>query len=727
MSENITSAHQWRFFRSGGFDQVRIETVADLRALDQLDLKLWASLACPVQGLEFDERTLQYIDTDGDGRIRAPEILAAVRWALENLADPEVLFNAQDLPLAAINTTTDEGRQLFRSAQHILHNLGKSQATTLTVDDTADLARIFPPDQPNGDGLIPVAMAHDERIQGLIQDVIDSLGAETDRCGEPGISQEKIDQFFEEVTALQAWRAKLHQESEYLKPLGEHSEVAVASYQAVAGKIEDFFMRAQFAAYDSRAEVLMNGSEAELSQLSSQSLHMANEEAVRMPLAQVSAERKLPLVRGVNPAWVKAVAAFRAQVIQPLLGDREELDFSEWQEIQSKLGAHLEWLAEKPVVQVEGIEEARLQDYVENDAKAELQVLITRDKSVEEAAASTLAADKLIRFQRFLVPLLNNFVALRDFYSGKKAIFQTGTLFLDGRSFDLCVLVTDTAKHAALATFSRTYLAYLDCTCKESAEKITIVAAVTAGSAGNLMVGRNGVFYDRKGQDWDATIVKIVENPISLRDAFWSPYRRIGKLISEQAQKMAASKEQAMNDKASAGVSGAATKIESAPGQPAAPAPFDIGRFVGIFAAIGLALGAIGTALAAVLTGFLGLMWWQIPLVFAGIVLLISGPAMILAWFKLRARNLAPILDANGWAVNTEAKINIPFGTALTHLARLPEGSHRSLVDPYANRRRYIWWVLALVIVLGGGIYGVKSGWFSYEEAVLEAELDAAS
>jgi len=31
------------------------------------------------------------------------------------------------------------------------------------------------------------------------------------------------------------------------------------------------------------------------------------------------------------------------------------------------------------------------------------------------------------------------------------------------------------------------------------------------------MVGRNGVFYDRKGRDYDATITKIVASPISLR------------------------------------------------------------------------------------------------------------------------------------------------------------------------------------------------------------------
>ena len=56
---------------------------------------------------------------------------------------------------------------------------------------------------------------------------------------------------------------------------------------------------------------------------------------------------------------------------------------------------------------------------------------------------------------------------------------------------------------------------------------------------------------------------------------------------------------------------------------------------------------------------------------------------MIMAWFKLRQRNLSPILDANGWAINTRARINISFGTTLTQLATLPKGAQRSLKDPF--------------------------------------------
>ena len=73
-----TLGHRWRFFRAGGFDQVRLDSGADLLALEKLDQKLWVALACPTEGLEFDKKTLELIDSDSDGRIRAPELLATL-------------------------------------------------------------------------------------------------------------------------------------------------------------------------------------------------------------------------------------------------------------------------------------------------------------------------------------------------------------------------------------------------------------------------------------------------------------------------------------------------------------------------------------------------------------------------------------------------------------------------------------------------------------------------
>ena len=327
------------------------------------------------------------------------------------------------------------------------------------------------------------------------------------------------------------------------------------------------------------------------------------------------------------------------------------------------------------------------------------------------------SVERLLRYCRDLHLLANNFVSFRDFYTRKgKATFQAGTLYLDGRSCDLCVPITDVGKHAAIATLSRVCLVYCDCVRRGGGEKTTIAAAFTAGDSDFLTVGRNGVFYDRKGQDWDATIVRILEHPISVRQAFWAPYKRLARLIGDQMQKISAARSKAADDRAALQAISATQNMAAGKPAPPPPPPFDVAKFAGIFAAIGLAIGAIGTMLAAVLSGILKLPWWQFPIVIAVIILVISIPSVLLAWLKLRKRNIGPILDANGWAVNARARINIPFGSSLTAAARLPENAERSLADPFAEKKRPWKLVLALAALLAAALalwrQGYLARWF---------------
>lgn len=105
---------------------------------------------------------------------------------------------------------------------------------------------------------------------------------------------------------------------------------------------------------------------------------------------------------------------------------------------------------------------------------------------------------------------------------------------------------------------------------------------------------------------------------------------------------------------------------------------------MGVVAALGVGVGAIGTLIGGLISGFISLGAWM-PLGLLGIILAISGPSMLVAWLKLRQRNLGPILDANGWAVNAKAKLNVPFGGSLTDVAKLPAGADYNPVDPYAE------------------------------------------
>ena len=702
MSEQKKKGYQWRFFRSGGFDQVLIENADDLRHLGELDQKLWSVLACPTSGLEFDTRTLQMIDSDGDGRIRAPEVIAAANWVCTVLKTPDVLFRGVDgLPLDAIASEHPEGAKLAATARKVLAYINKPESDAVAVADFADPSLLFAPEHYNGDGIVPAELATDAGLVQTIGLIIEHFGALEDRSGKPGIDQDRVSAFFAAAQTVVDWHAQATSDPDTVLPLGDATAAAAAVFDGVRAKVEDFFTRCRLAAFDERAALALNPLDTTYAGFALEALGADSEGVLALPLAQVAAGRALPLSAGLNPAWEARIAALRDEVVKPILGAHEALSHAQWRDIAARFDAYRSWLTGKPATPLAALPVDELSALLAGTAQAELTSLIQQDLAAETAAAQVDALERLVRYNRDFVTLLRNFVTLSDFYKGAdKAIFQAGTLYLDQRSCELSLRVFDMGRHAALAPLSGAYLVYCDCV-REGEAPMTIVAAMTGGDADEMMVpGRNGVFYDRQGRDWNASVVKVVEAPISVRQAFWSPYKRIGRMIGNQLQKFAASRDKAVEDRAAAGVADAGAKADAPAATPAAQA-FDIAKFAGIFAAIGLALGALGTALAAVVTGFLSLPAWQMPVVVAGVVLLISGPSMMLAWLKLRNRNLGPLLDANGWAVNTRARINIPFGAALTGVATLPAGAKRSLSDPYAEKQTP-WgsWMFLLIVVV---------------------------
>ncbi|MEK6696299.1 MAG: hypothetical protein AABY98_03965 [Candidatus Deferrimicrobiota bacterium] len=707
------SNHRWRFFRAGGFDQVLLETGADLTSLEALDQKLWVALSCPVSGIEFDGKSLAFVDADADGHIRAPEILAAVQWAGKVLKDPDHLVRRGDrLPLSAIDDGTEEGKAVLGGAKLVLSVLGESEATEISLDDVSDTARIFSQARFNGDGVVPAKSAEDPALAAVIEDIIGSLGGENDRGGEPGVTAETIERFYTEAKTIADWWEAVGKPETH--PFGADTATRYELFRSLKPKVEDYFQRCRLAAYDGRSAALLGPAEADYQKLAATTLRGDTEAVAGFPLAVAAAGKALPLADGLNPVYADAVRRFAVEIVLPVLGNAESLADDGWGTICARFAPYEAWLETKPATAVEKLGEERVRTFLAEDGRTALLDLVARDKAVEPEVTAIVSVERLLRYCRDLHLLVNNFVSFRDFYTRKgKATFQAGTLYLDGRSCDLCVPISDVAKHAAVATLSRVCLVYCDCVRRGGGEKMTIAAAFTAGDSDFLTVGRNGVFYDRKGQDWDATIVRILEHPISIRQGFWAPYKRLARLIGEQMQKIAAARSRAAEDRAALQAISATEKMAAGKPVPPPPPPFDVAKFAGIFAAIGLAIGAIGTMLAAVLTGILKLAWWQIPIAIAAIMLAISLPSVLLAWLKLRQRNLGPILDANGWAVNARAKINIPFGTSLTAVARLPENAERSLVDPFAEKKSPWKPYLVLAALLAAALVLWRQGYFA--------------
>ncbi len=698
----MASSHTWNFFRAGDFDQVQLDSGADLLALKELDQKLWVALSCPTRGIEFDARTLDLIDADADAHVRANEVLAAIAWAGKLLKNADLLVEgSESLALADIDDSSEEGRQVLASARHILKSLGRADATAISLADMADIERFVAGLEFNGDGIICAGKIRDAGLRATVEDIIKCDGSAADLSGEIGINQDLAGKFFAEAVAYAGWQAKGESDAAILL-LGEKTQAAAAVFHAVKDKVSDYFTRCQLAAYDARAAVPLSRSAEDYQQLAAQNLSAQSKEVANFPLATIEADKPLSLASGINPAWQGKLDALREQVVTPLLGNKKSLNAQDWAALCARFAAFETWQAEKPASSVEQLGIARIREILGSGHKAAIDGLIARDKAVKAEVKATRSVERLLRYNRDLFKLVNNFVSFRNFYTGRdKAIFQVGTLYLDGRSCELCVRVEDVNRHAMFAGMSGLYLAYCDCARNGGTEKMSIAAAFTAGDSDFLTAGRNGIFYDRKGRDWNASIVRIIDHPISIRQAFWSPYKKLIRMIGEQTQKLAASQASSVEDKMLKAVVDSSKPAVAAPAAPPRQ-PFDVGKFAGIFAAIGLAVGAIGGILASIVSGVLGLKLWQMPFALFGLMLLVSGPAMVLAWLKLKKRNLGPILDASGWAINARVRINIPFGTLLTGMAELPEGAQRSLVDPFAEKKPL--WPYYVLVAAGIGV-----------------------
>ena len=368
-----------------------------------------------------------------------------------------------------------------------------------------------------------------------------------------------------------------------------------------------------------------------------------------MPLVSEEPDKDLPLKDHLNPKHLEAILDFAAKCVTPLLGEKDRLARLEYKAVKAKFAAYRDWVSSKPVMNA--------------DANGKL---------VEE--------ERLLRYKLHMGEFLENYVTMDRLYSEKDyAIFQTGVLRIDGREMNLCFHVESEAAHSALSEKSHCCVIYLKLTRKNEAAERNICAVVTAGTVGALYVGRNGVFYDRDGKDWGAVITKVVESQVSLLEAFWAPWKKIGEGIGAAVKKF-------LGDKQASATASVQKGTESTQAGGAAMASS--------VAAIGIGVGMVGAAFASIMAAVSSMTAWEIALSIFAIILIVSLPSVILTWFKLRRRDLGAILNASGWAVNREIRFSMKRARGFTKCAPNP-----------------LWWVylVAAVLIIAALMAG---GWY---------------
>ena len=683
--------HKWTFTRIGGVDQVVLKTGEDIAHLGDLDQKLWAVLTMPAaQHLMKD--ALHCLDADKDGRIRVPDILRTVEELKAALGSLDPIFEQSDT--ISPPQLADEGLKaaLFKVNEIIAR---QEKAASVDLADINKAIEQFSKLPLNGDGVVTPESANDLGLRTIIATLVSAGYAVFDASREQGIDTAVVERFLSDARAYLAWLEEPKKNPELL-PAGERSDEALSLFGEIRARLDDYFRRCKIMGLAGE-KAATNDLEAAFSSILSQMVPPDSEALKALPLAFPNGDGLLRIDGPLHPEYEKKVRAFFALTEFP---GQSVVSQPEWEGLSERFKAYEAWQSLKPAVHVETIDAATLAVLVESKEFDVIAALIEADKKMGEMALQLEKLRVTALLKRDFLQILKNFVNLDNFYRKRRGIFQSGRLFLDSREIELCIDVTNPATHALSAGLSSTYLVYCDLTRKDGVKK-SISAALTAGDADDIFVGRNGIFYDSENNDWDAVITKVVVQPISIREAFFSPYKWFVRTLEEMAMKRAAAAEaESMNKmKDSAGKAASVKAGEPAGGALPAPKKVDVGTV----AAIGVALGSIGAMVTGIIGIFFGMGIWM-PIGMVGIILLISGPSMLLAYMKLRKRNIGPLLNAEGWAVNGKLKINVPFGKALSHLSVLPAGSSRELQDPFAAKespwKLYIYGALVIIVLL---------------------------
>ena len=670
MHSSSTSA---RFTRTGRAYQLDIATAADLRHALDLDEARWVATSAPIDTLHLNAVFLKLVDSDHDGRIKPRELKDAIRWCLEVLCDFRSLdAGDESLALASINPRAEDGKRAHAAATELLLDHADEAATYISLDHVRQVRRQIECLAVSETGIVLPQATDDPTVRQFVEDLVATVGGVEHPSGATGLDEAHVSQFLLTAEAYLAWDAQGRPSDENrateILPLGPATAAAFAALAGVREKIDQYFAQCEAVTLDDRLVDRITGT------IDDDHTDFANLTDLRTllqraPLSRPCAERTLRFDEPINPCYADSIACLREQVVRPMLGNSDQLTHQQWQQTKQTFATYERWLSDPRGAELTPLGPEKIRHYLDARTADAVRDLIAQSQQTALVLDNIRALEKLILFQANILQLANNFISFPDLYDpARRAVFEMGTAVLDGRRFNFAVKVIDRTAHATIAATSNIYVMYLELVRQDSEERPCVAVPVTAGGQGNLCVGKRGIFEDIEGQQWDARIVKIIENPIGLGGAIVAPYRRIAAMFVSKIDALTSSAEQQFDESAERTMSAVSTA-----GTPSAtPAA---GAATGGMAAGGLLLGG-GVAVAALLSAiaYVGRVVVENPLAIllgvAGATLLLMLPTTIRAFLKLRQRDLSALLEGTGWAIN--ARMRLTQRQALTFTVRPP-------------------------------------------------------
>ena len=662
---------QMTFRRYGRSYHLRIQSADDLRRVLELDEAHWVATGAPISTINCDRTFLKLVDSDHNGRIMCFELKDAIRWLLGALSRHDGVAGGSDvLRLADVNTDTPEGGRIVESATKMLARLGKADAGQITLEQVR-LVKAQAEATPVSEGgvVLPEAAA-DPQVKQFLSDIIATVGGAAHPSGSEGVDTEQLGRFLTRARAHLDWleqaRIPAGEKATAIMPLGNRTPRAFGVLGALAGKVDQYFAQCEAVAMDPRVADRIGLTEPDLATLDFDDPAVIAGVLRDAPLARPRADGRLCFSDPLNSHYAAAVADLRTKVVRPALGQAvTELSREQWRQVKDFFAAHEAWVSAKAGPNVEPLGEKKLQTYLDGPFADAAWALIADSARTAFVLDNIRLTEKFILYQANMKALANNFVSFPDLYDvRRRAMFEMGTLIMDGRHFNLSVRAADRAAHSAVARGSSMFVMYVEILAGEGEKVCELAVPVTSGGKGNLTVGKRGIFEGVNGSELDARVVQIIENPISVVEALVSPFKRIGAIVTGKIESLTGKAEKSLD-----------ASVAAAPVPGAAPKASGGLMAGGLLMGGGVAVAALGSAVAYFTKTLAGLEWWKILIGVGSAVLAVIIPTCVVAFLKLRRRDLSAILEGSGWALNARMRLTRKQRRFFTRRPRYPRGA----------------------------------------------------
>jgi hypothetical protein len=684
------------FRNFGGILQYVVQTEADLAQIQRLAPALWAATSAPTRDFHCDPAVLGWIDTEKAGRIRVAQIIAARDWLYARLEKRDrVTAKSEVLSLADL-ASTEDAANLRKAAELVCEKLGLEDRSALSLGDLRTFRGKCAKLLENGDGVVPPEVVTEAETAAFICDVIAVVGGAPDASGLAGVGDAQIDRFAEGARAYTAWKAA--GTGNEIQIFGDRTASLANLVSELDPKVAEYFLQCAILVQTQRTADALRLPDEDVRKLSAQPSSELESHLAHAPLAPPSVAGRLTLDANVNGFYADKLAILRSEILPRVLGpDSASFSRDDWQKVKAALQPFSEWRGRKPAEPFEMLSDATLATAMEGPIAARAKELIARDKAAAGEIAQLAELEKLILLQRWLIEIVNNFTSFSALYDpAQESLLRDGSLIVDGKLLDFAVRIEDRAAHRKAAAESGLFLVYATISNGEgNPASYDVVAPVTSGDRGRLRVGKRGIYRDRGGLERDAIVVDLLENAISISEAVRAPFRRASAFVSKRIEDMTGAQLESKTTATTADLgkaldSGAATVAAAGTAPPAPPAKSKEGG-IGMRDLLlggGIAFAALGSALAYVVSALSKVNPLNALLATFTVMVVIAMLSAFLGWLKLRSRDMAPVLEANGWALNARMKVTRVLGGVFTRVPALPAGAVVDRLDVLKLRDR---------------------------------------